>query len=242
MVSSGMDNKLIKEKNIEISYDLIFTALGKEDFFHYQEISGFPSTSITNYYTTAILSMLLIYACLYIGFLMMKERKQGTMKRLQATGLPMASLLLEKILFSSSVIFSFILMFYLVPYLISDQQFNINIVIVYGCAIILVTSFAIFISSVFRNIQNYMIAGNFLCFLLCILGGGIIPIMYLPTQLSHLAMYTPNYWLIKAVLDAQKGTGQEYMFKILIGFFFCSVLFYGLSLMIYGREEAQLAE
>jgi len=242
MVLSGMDSELINKKNIEISYDLIFTALGKENFFLFQENSDFPSTTILNYYIYAIISMAFVYSGLYVGFLMMKERKQGTLKRLHTIGIPIGRILFEKTIFSSAVIFTIIYMTYLIPTLFKGDTINIKMGIVYLCAVLFCVSLAILLSGVFRKIQNYMIVGNFLGFIFCIIGGGIIPIMYMPTELVDLAKYTPNYWFIKVMLSVQKQIINGLFLKIVLGLLISTFLFYILSWIAYCREEVCFEE
>ena len=242
MLLSGIDKDLIKKKNIEISYSLIFTALGKDKFFEFEETGDFPSTTILNYYIYALLSMVIVYCGLYVGFQIMKEKKQGTLRRLQTVGMPIAGILLEKIIFSTAVIFIPIYMLYLIPGLFNGDTIDIKVGIVYLCTILFCVSFAVLLSGIFRKIQNYMIVGNSLGFLFSIVGGGIIPITYLPTELIEIAKYTPNYWFIKVMLLVQRNMEYGLFSKIVISFLIGSFLFYILSKIAYSREEGCLDE
>jgi ABC-2 type transport system permease protein len=242
MSKSKMDSKLIDKKNIEISYDLIFTALGKEEFFRYEEIGNFPSTTILNYYLSAILAILLMYSALYVGFQLMKEKQEGTLRRLHTTGLPISTVLFEKIIFSATVIFTITMITYLLPKFAQGAPINIKIAIFYLCFIILCISFAILISGIFHKIQNYMIIGNFISFLFIIIGGGIIPIMYLPTELVNLAKLTPVYWFINLSLLIQNGIEQGAFIKLILVLLAGTLLFSILSKVAYSRETVFLEE
>ncbi len=67
---------------------------------------------------------------------------------------------------------------------------------------------SLFISSVFfcvlgntfKSEGGYIIFSNMLILLLTIVGGGIIPVMYLPEAIARVARFTPNYWFIKLLL------------------------------------------
>ena len=242
MLLSGIDKDLIKDKNIEISYNLIFTALGKEKFFEFEETGDYPSTTILNYYIYALLSMVIVYSGLYVGFQIMKEKMQGTLRRLHTVGMPIAGILLEKIIFSTAVIFLPIYMIYLIPGLFNGDTIDIKVGIVYLCTILFCVSFAILLSGVFYKIQNYMIVGNSLGFLFSIVGGGIIPITYLPTELIEIAKFTPNYWFIKVMLLVQRNMENGLYSKIVLSFLLGSFLFYILSEIAYSREEGCLDE
>jgi len=87
-----------------------------------------------------------------------------------------------------------------------------------------------------------MIVGNFFSFIFCIIGGGIIPIMYLPTELVELAKYTPNYWFIKEMLSVQKEVVNGLYLKIILGLLISTFLFFILSWFTYAREGVSLEE
>lgn len=242
MTLAQMDSKLIEEKNVEISYDLIFTALGKEEFFQYKEIGNFPSTTIVNYYMCAILSILIIYSGLYVGFLLMKEKQLGTLRRLHTTGMPMTVVLLEKILLSSVLIFFVFFIVNFITVLTHSNQDYVKTGIFYFSAIFFCISFTVFLSGIFHKVQNYMIVCNFISFLFLILGGGLIPIMYLPTEIVTLSKFTPLYWFIRMLLMIQNGIEKELFIRLIIGLFMGTVLFYLLSCFAYRREKVRFEE
>ncbi len=242
MEKAGMENKLILNKNIEISYDLIFTALNKEQFFQYEEITGFPGTTLLNYYSFALLSILLNFAGLYVGFQIMNEKKQGILKRLNTVGMPVGINLLEKILFSVCIIFCTVSLAYILPGLYLGNAVSLESELILLAASFFSISFAVFLSGIFYKIRSYLIAGNFLCFIFSILGGGIIPVMYLPESMMKLSAFTPNYWLIRVMLSVQKGIAGALFYKITAGLFTGAVIFYIMGIFLYRREEVYREE
>ncbi|GEM_PF-1292950 len=235
MQKAGMEQELIIKKNMEISYDLIFTALGKERFFHYVEISDFPHTSLFNYYSFAIFFAFLNFMGLYAGYEIMKEKRLGILRRLNTTGLPISLFLAEKILFSAGLVFILFSPAYIIPEIYKGNVISPESVIILLPASLFVISFAVFISGLFHKIQNYMVAGNFLCFIFCIIGGGIIPVMYLPRTVAGLSAFTPNYWLARVMLS--EGMAEEFLYKIAAGLLAGSFFFYCIGICLYGREE-----
>ena len=97
MEEDGMDRKLIDDTNVTISLDMIFTALGKEEFFNLKPVEKFPSTKVSEYYLMAILAMAVLYGGLYAGFGILKEMRQGTFIRLKTTKTSVISFLAAKI-------------------------------------------------------------------------------------------------------------------------------------------------
>ena len=55
-------------------------------------------------------------------------------------------------------------------------------------------------NNTFKSEGGYIIFSNMLILLLTIVGGGIIPVMYLPEAIARVARFTPNYWFIKMLL------------------------------------------
>lgn len=242
MSLAHMDRKLIEEKNVEISYDLIFTALGKEEFFQYKETGNFPSTTIVNYYLCAMISALILYCGLYVGFQLMKEKQQGTLRRLHTTGMPMTVVLFEKILFSTVLIFLVLFFVTIMPVLSNNSQDYVKMSIFYVSSIFFCISFMVFLSGIFYKVQNYMIVCNFISFLFLILGGGLIPIMYLPTELVTLSKFTPLYWFIRILLMIQNGIDIKVFILLILGLLTATVLFYLLSCFAYRSEKVRFED
>ena len=240
MSLTGMEQKLIDKKNYEISLDLIFTALGKDTFFQYQEVVDYPSTSITEYYIYAFLIMAISYTGLYVGYQIMKEKNQSTFSRLHTIGIGTYEIVLEKVLFSVLLIFLLAGTVIMIPSLVTGNTLQIKLMPVIFLIVLFFVSFAIFLSSIFHKVQNYMIAGNLVFFLFSIIGGGIIPIMYLPKGLAELAKLTPNYWMEKVCLFIQKGIVNDAYGRLLTGLFICSVILIVISIALYSREEVRL--
>lgn len=237
MEKAGMETDFINKKNIEISYDLIFTALGKEKFFRYLDISEFPVTTLPNYYYIAFISIFLNFMGLYAGFQIMKEKKAGICKRLYTAGTPVFAFLGEKILFGTCFVFFFISLAYLFPNLYYGNRLSAEFAAVLFLASLFCTCLSVFLSGFAYKIRDYMIAGNFLCFLFAIIGGGIIPVMYLPGAMAKLAVFTPNYWLIRVLLSIQKEMGEGLVFKYSSLLLSGSLLFLLLAVYLYRREE-----
>lgn len=242
MKNAGMDNALINKKNIEISYNLIFTALGKEKFFRYLKDSDYPVTSLFQYYYFAILSIFISYMGLYVGFLLMKEKKAGILKRLSSVGTPTFIILSEKVLFSSVFVFSAISLIYILSAVYQGNRisFLFEGVLLFACLFSI--CFSIFLSGLFYRIQSFMTVGNFIGFLTAVIGGSIIPIMYLPKAFTSMSVLTPNYWFVRTLLLVQKGTDEGLALKFILSMAGGALIFLFLSIKLYNREEVYYEE
>lgn len=242
MTLSDMESSLIEDKNLEISYDLIFTALGKEDFFRYKETGDFPSTGVLNYYLCAVIAVILIYSGLYAGFQLLREKQQGAVSRLIAAGTSINTILLEKIIFSAVIVFIAVYAAYLFPSLYLGNVPSWKTAVIYMAAILSALSFAVMLSGIFQKAQSFMIAGNFVSFLFIVIGGGIIPIMNLPSELVVFAKFTPVYWFIRILLSIQRGMDNRTFLQLTFALFTGSVIFYTLSCLIYSKKSVYLEE
>ncbi|WMJ87906.1 ABC transporter permease [Anaerocolumna sp. MB42-C2] len=237
MEQAGMKSELINKKNVEISYELIYTALGKDKFFAFKEVNEFPVSSLATYYGFALLTILLNFIGLYVGFLISKEKRSGILKRLFTVGITVPSYLLEKILFSAGIIFILISAFYMIPALLVNKGISAIMELFILSAVLFSVCFAVFLSGLFYDLRKFMLAGNYINFLFAIMGGGIIPILYMPGFMVKFSSLTPNYWMVRAMLSIQKGINGDYIFKIITVLILGALVFYALSISLYRREE-----
>ncbi|MFU0826863.1 MAG: ABC transporter permease [Lachnoclostridium sp.] len=237
----GMDQELIDKTNVEISYDLIFTALGKDKFFDYSETKGFPSANLFTYYNYALISVFLEFAGLYAGFLMLKERRSGILKRLYAAGISLLPVVCEKIFFAAGMAFLLLLACW-IPYFLSGNPILLELITVLFVSCLFTVSLSIFLSGLFYKTRDYIIGGNFLCFLFSVLGGAVIPLMYLPDNILKLSYMTPNYWLIRVMLSLRNQGGTGLIGPYILSLTGGCILFLVLAVLLYKRQEVIVYE
>jgi ABC-2 type transport system permease protein len=197
MEEDGVEQGLIDKANREISLELIFTALGKETFFSFQPLEQFPAADLFHYYTTSLLVTAILYLGLYAGYTIQKEGRQGTLTRIRTTMLSMYQFLAAKIAVLTLVLSTFstiaVFMLYQKPFSLAEIIFSLAVSLFGICL-------SVFLSS-FLNSRGFLIAGNLFLFFCTLLGGGIIPVSYLPSDLVLLSKLTPNYYMLKGFLN-----------------------------------------
>lgn len=202
MQKEGFDTELISDTNRNVSIDLIFTALGKESFFQFKPLSQFPVTTLINYYTGSLLVMATLYFGLYIGYQLLRELKQGTLTRLRTTPTPLYQLLTAKIIVNTVLLTAAVLCALL---LICRHTFTLELIL-FSMAIAMFTiCFAIFLSTLFQTTQRFVLAGNLIIFYITVIGGGIIPIQFLPQSMLVLSKFTPYYHILKGIIYLNQG-------------------------------------
>lgn len=238
MSIAGFQQKFINEKNVEISYDLIFTALGKEKFFDYEEIGDYKNTSIFHYLGIAFLCTLTLYIIFYMGLFIRKDKEIGIYGRLYAAGVPTWLYILEKLLFFYGIIALpaiFAVIFIKVFLGITVPLLSLAC---FSAFLFTGGSFIIFISVFFKKTSDYLLTGNFLCLFFTILGGGLIPVMFLPDRILKLSYFTPTYWMIKFILLSESYRNAFRIHKIIFFLLAAGLIFYVSSLFVYKKEVA----
>jgi ABC-2 type transport system permease protein len=233
MQQQGMEQTQIDETNRMVSIDLILTALGKEAFFSYRPINQFPSTTLIQYYLSSVLVMVFLYSGLSIGYQVLTEMKQGTFTRLQTTRTSLFCFLTAKVFVMVTVmtVASSIAVIVL-------KGSTINRAGILFCFALSMFSvcFAIFLCAFFNITQRYILVGNIGIFYFTVLGGGIIPIPFLPQNLLTLSKITPNYYMIQGIIHLTNGQG--YMLNQMIGgFLFLSFLLFGIAVLLFQKRS-----
>lgn len=208
MKIDGYDREIRNEYNNSVSYDLVLTALSKDTFFERYELERLQSIPLTKYYAYSVLFIIILYGGLFAGLNLLNEHKSGALARLKSTGMSMFSVVFGKYMFF------FILYGLLAVYTIF--AFSLSTFVVTLVFIPAVIGFFLVLSDCIRTTKSYLLAGNLLLLIFTILGGGIIPIMYMPVSLSRLAYITPNYWFLRVMLSIENGS-QSINIPVLCG-------------------------
>jgi len=187
MLEEGFSQAECNAANVEISIDLIFTALGKDDFFRIREIEKAPEVTMADHYAMTILFFAGMFFCLPAGLSLWRLRQNGMILRLRTMGISAWKVSLA----------------IAIPYLM------ILAVIVGGCAalreesvwyqvgtaILLLFSVlcvCLFFGAWLKKRKDYLFAFGLLLISFAVLGGGIVPKRYLPSSWELFVGRMPN--------------------------------------------------
>ena len=209
MEKNNFTSMEISAINAKISYDLIMTALERTDFFEYNEIVEIPNTTAFNYFFIAITVLMIMYFGLYVGLDYIKEKEQLTMQRLFVIGYSEKSFVISKLISSVSFLFVNIIPWFILINFYIENTLSIKI---FGFLLIITmfsVSISLFIASIFKSYEKFLMVGNIFYFITAVIGGSIIPLQFMPEKIQKFSMLTPNYWFIKGLLIIQKGIFQN---------------------------------
>ena len=200
MREEGYDPALIREKNVGISFDLVFTALGKDEFFERVPYDRMASLPLTDHYIYSVLILLVLYAGMLTGYSVLLERKSGVRARLVSCGINPARQIVSKVIVYGTLMTAAFLVIVSVMKAFGNLEFTSGAALylalmVYGSCIV----FSV-VALIIDSGNGYCFFSNMAILLMTVLGGGIIPVMYLPSALSTFAQYMPAYRFITFIL------------------------------------------
>ncbi|MCR5685244.1 MAG: ABC transporter permease [Lachnospiraceae bacterium] len=200
MGEEGYDTDTRSKVNYSLSYDLIFTALGKDEFFKRKESERIKGVDLVNYYVYSLLGLIIMYTGMIAGLDFLIERKSLAGARLKALGYGAFCRYLSKLAAFLCIGGTALLILLLCINAGGKMHFDAGSIFVVILSLGLACAFFMAISFAGMSTGGYITFSNMLILMLTIVGGGIIPIMYLPEAMSRVAMFTPLYRFIRAML------------------------------------------
>lgn len=200
MSDQGIAYDEVSDTNVELSYDLIFTALGKDSFFNIKDNDRISGVPLVNYYVYSLLALIILYAGVFTGADLLKERLCMVSVRLKANGVSGMKMILSKALSHGIVVSVLLIAACILMTARSELSFEAGEIAFIVFSVFVSCLLGAAVSLVFKSSSSYMIFANMLVLFMCIAGGGVIPIMYLPEAMLRVARFTPNYWFIRMLV------------------------------------------
>lgn len=241
MLDSGMARQEANKVNDRISIQLILQALDKDSFFERNVISDYKAAGLGSYYLRVVLFLVLAYSALLAGVNFQKEHHDGIIRRLLSMGSSAFSILLEKQIFYSLVLTAAV---FLVWGLLKGLGIFIDAaVICFIClAGFLLCAGMLFMAALFQKQKSYLLASSLYLLFITILGGGLIPFMYLPDRMLLLAKLTPVFWFLKTVFQVETGKISEHAGLFAIVLAGLAILLLLLAAYLCRRKEESVYE
>lgn len=191
MKEEGFSVKERDEANLEVSLELIFTALGKDEFFRKRMLETEVSTvPLLKHYQYTIVYFVLLFFFLPAGLRMVTIRESNLRGRLAvvnvselsqfvAVGLPYGVV-------AAAALFGVCFM---------EGRLDA----LSGCLVAILPWLAVLmmLGRFCDTAGNYLFVCSMVIVLLLVLGGGLIPEEYLPEQFLALTKWMPNRWFVR---------------------------------------------
>lgn len=239
MLQSGMSRAQASEMNERISVQLILKALSKSDFFERHILENYSSVPPASFYLHEAVLLLLAFWALLAGMRFQKEHHAGIYARLRVMGVGSFSVLFQKFLFFGGEV-AFVLLAAAFLLRLSGWVVSWQVYFLFGLYAWGMGALMLFMAAFFGKMKNYLLASNMLLLLSVILGGGLIPFMYLPKRMGMVARAMPNHWFLRLIFDAEEsGVAKPTLWQVaafcLAGMLFLLLVAAGL----YQRKEGR---
>jgi len=178
--------------------------------------------SVAEYYVVVVVLLFILFISIAQAGGMIAERKSGLTTRIIITGAGKGVYLTGKFIGGFFLTFgqSAILLFLALLFFMQDNATALPmIMLIFLALIFMVNAVSFLLAVLFDDLEHFTVVGNLLVFIMASVGGGLVPILYLPDSIYYFAWLTPHYWGIEGVVNAIAGKSGGAMldFGILFG-------------------------
>lgn len=171
--------------NMEVSLELIFTALGKDDFFRYRELEQGQELSLADHYKYTAVYFVLLFAFIPAGLRLVSLKKSGLPRRLK-------SLNLSPVHVAVAIGVPYLVLCCGVLGVLCWQEETLSL---YAEGLLLILpwlAMMLLLGWLCDSNQSYLFVCSLVLAGLLVLGGGLIPESFLPEQFQKIAEWMPN--------------------------------------------------
>lgn len=202
---SGMSQAKIIIPCFKITYSLVTNVFEKDKYIKEVVLTDYKNTSIVKYFRYAALTIVIMYGSLFAGVEILKEKNYSVLNRYLISGNSILKFICSKVIFYSIALYMLVLIPDVISTVYTKDIFNYRLMFLFLLYIITCVSMSVFLCFLTGQLNTYIFAGNMLYIVSTILGGGIIPIMYLPEKMVKIAGFTPTRLFIKNFIAVYKG-------------------------------------
>lgn len=190
MREEGFSDQERDAANVEISLDLIFTALGKDDFFRKQIVerqeTEEPKTlSLAKHYQYTGIYFAVLFLFLPAGLRILSLRKCGMMTRLRSVNVPAVGVL-------TTVGLPYFVVSAVALVLLCQRMSGFTVLL--EAMLLLCPWIVVFLllGLCCKNSEQYLFICSMVLVCLAVFGGSLIPEAYLPDSFREIARWMPN--------------------------------------------------
>lgn len=202
---SGMSQAKTIIPCFKITYSLVTNVFEKDKYVKEVVLTDYKNTSIVKYFRYAALTIVIMYGSLFAGVEILKEKNYSVLNRYLISGNSILKFICSKVIFYSIALYMLVLVPDVISTVYTKDIFNYRLMFLFLLYIITCVSMSVFLCFLTGQLNTYIFAGNMLYIVSTILGGGIIPIMYLPEKMVKIAGVTPTRLFIKNFIAVYKG-------------------------------------
>lgn len=236
MEMSGMDDELNNNINDKVSLKLVVLALSKSLFFEMKAVDEFKPVGMVRYYCHEAVFLLLVYIGMLSGIAVISEHSSGMINRIRVTGLSTEGYMFEKaVIFSVPMALISMALSYII-HCFGYSHYNLMLILYYLILSFFISSFFVFAASLFKAMANYILFSNMFIILGAVIGGGMIPLQYMPQSMLKFSGLSLNYWFMKTVYNTEKvnlAKNENVPYFLMLALLMASALLCALAAYFY---------
>lgn len=181
----------------------------RNNVFQKSTIKGINSLSPFEFYLASGIIIFIMFSSLSGAKAIIEEKNSKIIHRIKLTGVSGFSYIIGKFLaiFSIGVLQSLFIFTVGAYFLLGGLQKDYcYILLVYLTTIFCVSTLSLLAAVIIKSRERLESIGSIIVLFMALIGGGIIPYIYLPNFLQTLGRFTINYWSLRGVLGFLEGT------------------------------------
>lgn len=192
MQEHGFSYQERQQTNVDVSLDLIFTALGKDSFFARRSVVPKTELSAAIGWICGACCLLLFLLCFPAGSRLREYFSNGMAWRVRLMGVSYASLFV-------AIVLPYVLLMLLMAGCLLCFATERNVAFFATEAVLLfpLLLFSAVLGLACKKKQNYLLLYSLSLIGMALLGGSILPEVYMPEQFLHVMRWLPNYRFVQ---------------------------------------------
>lgn len=200
MEEEGFTKEIQNAANVDISMELIFTALGKDEMFRLRRIETQDQASLTEYYSYTAIYFAFVCLLLPAGLQIHRRKKRGMLDRLLSMGITKGTAISAVLVPYTGVI----LLTVIVLALLSGRQWG-TVSVMGVMTVVPWIVLTAFLGERLATEQQYLFCMCIVVVGTAILGGSLIPVQFLPDVFQTIAAWMPNHAFVELFTTVPGG-------------------------------------
>ncbi len=192
MKEEGFSAEELDAANVDISLELIFTALGKDELFRKRLVESEEGISLAQHYKLTIIYFVMLFLMIPSGLRIIELRKCGLYAR-------MKSMRINKVQLLSAVGLPYCLSIVVLLGIYCYADGTMERLFMGMLWILLWLPVFLLLGIACDNSRNYLFIASVLIVTIAVLGGSLIPEQFLPELFQKIASFLPNRKFVYAM-------------------------------------------
>ncbi|OEH93575.1 ABC transporter permease [Bacillus solimangrovi] len=182
-------------------------------------VIGERAVTSMQYYAAGMGMMFLLFNVIVGGKVLLNERTNQTLERLNSTSTSRVEIIFGKFLGTFFYCLCQMIVFISMTYVLLKVDWGSNVLQVFVIGLVYcfaISGLSIIIASLLQDDKAIDLSGSLIVQIFALLGGSMVPIYLFPDILHKLSMIAPNKWALSSFLDIMLGVNWSDLMNTII--------------------------